>query len=165
MTKKDLVKVIQEVVRREVQKEVKQIFINEGIHSLKTKQRTTLKSTAPSVKRPIQKKVVKKRKSVNYTSNESLNSILNETVGLNKTQNEFEEYPTMGGETFDKSKMQELMGYGQSDEGRREMAAIDTLKKAGKSVSDVPEHITDALTKDYSGLMKALDKKKVGGLG
>ena len=60
MTKKELVKIIQEVVRREVQKEVKQIFITEGINSLKAK-RTTLKSTAPIVKKkPIQKKVVKK---------------------------------------------------------------------------------------------------------
>jgi len=52
------------------------------------------------------------------------------------------------------------MGLGQSDEGKREMAAVDTLKKAGKSVNDVPEHVTNALTRDYSGLMKAIDKKK-----
>ena len=32
--------------------------------------------------------------------------------------------------------------------------------KAGKSVKDVPEHVTNALTRDYSGLMKAIDKKK-----
>ena len=44
MTKKELVKIIQEVVRREVQKEVKQIFITEVINSLKSKQKTTLKS-------------------------------------------------------------------------------------------------------------------------
>ena len=39
MTKKELVKIIQEVVRREVQKEGKQIFITEGINSLKSKQK------------------------------------------------------------------------------------------------------------------------------
>ena len=156
MTKKDLVKVIQEVVRREVQKEVKKIFI---------KEQTTLKDSTPILADIMSPKVFKPREKIQYTKNKSLNEVLNETVGLGKKQSEFEEYPTMGGETFDRSKMQELIGYGQSDEGKREMAAVDTLKKAGKSVSDVPEHITDALTKDYSGLMKALDKKKIGGLG
>ena len=57
------------------------------------------------------------------------------------------------------------MGYGQSDEGKRELAAVDTIKKAGVSVDQVPEHVTNALTKDYSKLMKALNKKKQGGLG
>ena len=42
---------------------------------------------------------------------------------------------------------------------------VDTIKKAGRSVEQVPDHVTNALTKDYSALMKALDKKKQGGLG
>ena len=71
----------------------------------------------------------------------------------------------MGNGVFDKSRMTELMGYGQSDEVKRDMVAVDTIKKAGKTVQDVPEHVTNALTKDYSKLMKALDKKKQGGLG
>jgi hypothetical protein len=37
---------------------------------------------------------------------------------------------------------------------------VDTLKKAGKTVDQVPDHVTNALTRDYSGLMKAMDKKK-----
>ena len=49
---------------------------------------------------------------------------------------------------------------GKSDEVKRDMVAVDTLQKAGKSVNDVPEHVTNALTKDYSSLMKAIDKKK-----
>ena len=151
MTKKDLVKIIQEVVKREVKKEVKKIFIKEQSSS-------KLTDIIPQVSKP--------KKKVEYTKNKSLNSVLNETVGLSKKQSEFDEYPTLKGKTFDSSKMQELMGYGKSEEGRREMAAIDTLRKAGKSVKDVPEHITNALTKDYSGIMKALEKKKnkTGGL-
>ena len=95
-----------------------------------------------------------------------MNDVLNETVGLSKKQKtNFDEYPTMGGKAFDTSRMTELMGYGQTEEGKRDMVAVDTLQKAGKTVNDVPEHITNALTKDYSGLMKALDKKKQGGLG
>ena len=71
----------------------------------------------------------------------------------------------MGGGTFDTSRMTELLGYGQTDEVKRDMVAVDTIKKAGMSVDQVPDHVTNALTKDYSKLMKALDKKKQGGLG
>ena len=34
-----------------------------------------------------------------------------------------------------------------------------TFKRAGVSSDQVPEHVTNALTRDYSALMKALDKK------
>ena len=133
MTKKQLVKIIQEVVRREIKKDISQVS--------------------------------EPKKKVKYTNNKSLNDVLNETVGLSKKSNEFDEYPTLGGGTFDKSRMSELMGYGQTEEGKRDMNAVETLQKAGKSVNDVPEHVTNALTRDYSKLMKALDKKKQGGLG
>ena len=156
MTKKDLVKVIQEVVRREVKKEVKKIFI---------KEQTSSNGSTTVLSEIIEQKVLEPKEEVKYTNNTALNSVLNETVGLSKKQTHFEEYPTMGGETFDKSRMQELMGYGQSEEVKRDMVAVDTLQKAGKTVNDVPEHVTSALTKDYSALMKALDKKKQGGLG
>jgi len=42
------------------------------------------------------------------------------------------------------------------------MAAVDTIKKQGVSVDAVPEGVQDALTRDYSGLMKAINKKKSG---
>ena len=143
MTKKDLVKIIREVVKREVQKEVKKIFIEEQV-SKPTK--------------VIEQKVQQKKA---YTKNKSLNDVLNETVGLTKAQkNQTEEYPTLGGGTFDSSRMSELMGYGKSEEVKRDMVAVDTLQKAGKSVGEVPEHITNALTRDYSKLMKKMDKKR-----
>ena len=85
--------------------------------------------------------------------------MLNETVGLSKKGKQFEEYPTLGGETFDSSRMTELLGYGKPDEVKRDMVAVDTLQKAGKSVDDVPEHVTNALTRDYSDLMKTMSKK------
>ena len=147
MTKKQLVKIIQEVVRREIKKEINEIFINEQ------------KTSEPKLADVISQ-VSEPKKKVKYTSNKYLNEVLNETVGLSKQQKEFDEYPTMGGGTFDSSKMAEMLGYGKSEEVQRDMIAVDTLKKAGKSVEDVPEHVTSALTRDYSGLMKALDKKK-----
>ena len=147
MTKKELVKIIQEVVRREIKKEGNKIFIEEQ----KTSQKLT--DVIPKVSKP--------REKVKYTKNKSLNDVLNETVGLSK-KGEFDEYPTIGGGAFDSSRMSELMGYGQSDEVKRDMVAVDTIKKAGRSVDQVPDHVTNALTRDYSGLMKAFDDKKKG---
>ena len=145
MTKKDLVKIIQEAVRREVKKEVKRIFIKEESSN-------KLSDIIPEVSEP--------KEETHYTKNEALNKVLNETVGLAKSEKQTGEYPTLGGKTFDSSRMNELMGYGKPEEVKRDMVAVDTLQKAGKSVDDVPEHVTDALTRDYSGLMKALNKDK-----
>ena len=63
--------------------------------------------------------------------------------------------------------MAEVLGYGDlgmgsNKERAREMGAVETIKKAGVSVDAVPEDVQNALTRDYSGLMKAMDKKKKG---
>ena len=144
MTKQQLQKIIQEAVRKEVKKQMNEIFIKEETS-------TQLTDIVPEVSEPEEE--------IQYTKNKSLNKVLNETVGLTKSQKEFEEYPTLGGGAFDKSRMTELMGYGKSEETRRDMVAVDTLQKAGKSVGDVPEHVTNALTRDYSKLMKVMNKK------
>ena len=145
MTKKQLMKIITEVVRKEVKKEVKKIFIKEEAS-------TKLIDIVPEVSEPEEE--------IQYTKNEYLNKVLNETVGLTKSGKQSEEYSTLGGGTFDTSRMSELLGYGKSDEIKRDMVAVDTLKKAGKSVKDVPDHVTAALTRDYSGLMKVINNKK-----
>ncbi len=145
MNKKQFMKIITEVVRREVKKEVKKILINEETSH-------QLADIIPEVSEPKQK--------VEYTKNKSLNDVLNETIGLGKSERQTDEYPTLGGGAFDTSKMSEMMGYGKSDDMKRDMVAVDTIKKAGRSVDQVPEHVTNALTRDYSGLMKAIEKKK-----
>ena len=145
---RDSVKIIQEVVKREVQKEVKKLFIKEN--------KSSLKSLAPKPKKvtkPIQKKEFVK-------GNDALNDVLNETIGLSKGDSEFDEYPTMGGGTFDSSRATELLGYGDSiraggdKEAQRNMAVAQTLREKNVSVNDVPESLVNALSRDYSDLMK-----------
>ena len=145
MNKKQFMKIITEVVRREVKKEVQKILIKEETSH-------QLADVIPEVSEPKQK--------VEYTKNKSLNDVLNETVGLTKSEKQNGEYPTLGGGAFDTSRMSELMGYGKSEDMKRDMVAVDTIKKAGKSVEEIPDHVTNALTRDYSTLMKAIDKKK-----
>jgi|TARA_Y100000310_G_scaffold36717_1_gene34570 hypothetical protein len=147
MTKKQLIKIINEIVRREVKKEMNKIFIKE-------------EDTSSNLLDIVPEKQTLKKKEVKYTSNERLNKILNETTGLSKKASEFEEYPTLSGGAFDSSRATELLGYGKPEEVKRDLVAVDTLKKAGKTVDQVPDHVTNALTRDYSGLMKAMDKKK-----
>ena len=134
-----LVSLIKEVVRNEVKKQITNILINE----------TNI---------PTKKSVVKKKKVVEkkYTDSPTLNKILNETANQ-------EEYQTLGGGTFDSSRATELLGYGTglgNDEIKREAAAAATLRDGGVNPEAAPKHLKDALTRDYSGLMKALDKKK-----
>ena len=157
MTKKDLVKIIREVVKIEVKKQVKEILINENRNS----------SSLKSLTKPVRKKkvVVKKREPVQYTENETLNDILNETVGLNDKSQEMDEYPTMGGGAFDSSRTAELLGYGDGGFGgdketARKVGAVQTMRDAGVTSEQVPENVVNALTKDYSQVMKAIDKKK-----
>ena len=153
MNKKQFMKIITEVVRKEVKKEVKKIFIKE-----ETREKTSNQLI------DIIPEIVEPHEEIHFTKNKSLNDVLNETIGLSKKQSRSGEYPTLGGGTFDSSKMSEMLGYGKSDDMKIDMVAIDTIKKAGKSIDQVPDHVKNALTKDYSGLMKALDKKKGGPL-
>jgi len=87
-----------------------------------------------------------------------LNEILNETVGLSK--GDTEEYPTMGGGVFDSSRASELLGYGDTmraggdKETQRNINAAMTMKEAGVNSEQVPESLVNALTRDYSDLMK-----------
>lgn len=157
MKKEQLVKIIQNVVRREVKKQVNEILIKE--------QRTSAVSSRKS--KPI-RKPVRKKKEKHYTSNETLNQILNETVGglggnSGGGNGEFDEYPDLGGGTFDSSKMAEALGYGDiaggNDEVAREVGAVKTIKEAGLSVDQVPEDVVSAMTRDYSDLMKVINKK------
>ena len=149
-----LKKYITKVVREEVQKEINKIFITEG-KSIKTKTKPKVVSTSKVTEEPVV-----------YSKDKTLNKILNETAGFKQKPKEgFEEYPTLSGETFDSSRTAELLGDGDvnvagSKEQKREIGAVQTIKSVpGVRVEDVPQATQDALTRDYSGLMKAINKK------
>ena len=152
MNKKELIKIIELVVRKEVKKQMTEIFINDEKEM----------SLSETISKP---KVVKKKSKKQYTKNKALNEVLNNTKPLG--QQETDEYPTLGGGVLGSDNMAEVLGYGdlgrgQNKERAREMAAVDTIKKAGVSVDAVPEDVQNALTRDYSGLMKAINNKKKG---
>ena len=151
MKKNELTKIIRNIVREEVEfalkKELTEIF-------------KTLKS------KPIteRKRVVKKKKPLkNMVKDPVLNRILNETrggipQGEGNVSQGHEEYPTMGGKTYDSNSMASLMGYGNQGGDRAE----ETIAQMGVSSEQVPDDVKNALTKDYSAVMKAMEKKKGG---
>ena len=154
MNKNKLRNIIELVVRKEVKKQLSEIFINE-------EKEIKLSET---ISKPKPKKVVNKPKK-QYSKNPVLNEVLNNTKPLGSQEQE--DYPTLGGGVLGSDNMAEVLGYGDlgmgsNDERAREMGAVDTIKKAGVSVDQVPEDVQNALTRDYSGLMKAIDKKKKG---
>ena len=154
MDKNKLRNIIELVVRKEVKKQLSEIFINE-------EKEIKLSET---ISKPKPKRVIKKPKK-QYTKNKALNEVLNNTKPLGSQEQE--DYPTLGGGVLGSDNMAEVLGYGDlgmgsNDERAREMGAVDTIKKAGVSVDAVPEDVQNALTRDYSGLMKAIDKKKKG---
>ena len=146
MKKKELRLIIRSIVREEVQMALKK-ELTEVFKSLKSKPITETK-----------RRVVKKRKQKQLAKDPVLNQILNETIG-GVPQGE-EEYPTMGGKTYDSSNMASLMGYGNVGEDRAEQ----TIQQMGIPSESVPDDVKNALTKDYSAVMKAIDKKKQGGV-
>ena len=150
MTTKNLIKVIKKLIREEVKKEVGKILISE---------RKTISER--QVKKPVIKKYkTKPTKKVYTKDNVSLNDILNETVGLTKGPQE--EYPDMGGKTYTTQNMADAMGYGDmaSPELQRDKLAAQTLAEKNVTPDQVGDGVVNALTRDYSDLMKVINKGK-----
>ena len=177
MKKQELLKIIETVVRKEVKKQMNEIFIKEE-NSSQLSELVSKPLTEKEVKEPIRKQYkTKPKKEVNYTSNKALNKVLNETVG-GVPQGEagasqvggYEDYPTLSGEVFDSSKINDVLagstaGAPTSEvvkQKKRDIGAVQTIKNARVNVDQVPDHVQNALTKDYSAVMKAIDKKKSG---
>ena len=121
--------IIRQIVREEVAMAIKEVI-------------TELKQ--PIESQPQPKKIVEKK---SFTSNSVLNDVLNETA-------QDGDWKTMGGGTFDSSKMNDVMSgqYG------------DMMNSNPNVPVSVDGQTPDFLKKDYRAIMKAVDKKqgKVG---
>lgn len=154
MKKNELVKIIELVVRKEIKKQLSEIFIND---KKEIKLAETISKPKPKVKQKPKKQ---------YTSNQTLNEVLNNTKPLGSS-GQTDDYPTLGGGVLGSDNMADVLGYGNlgmgdNKEKKREFGAVQTIKKQGVNVDAVPDDVVNALTRDYSGLMKAMDKKKKG---
>ena len=177
MKKQELIKIIETVVRKEVKKQMNEIFIKEE-NSSSLIELVSKPLTEKKFKDPIRKKYkIGPKKEIHYTSNKVLNKVLNETAG-GVPQGEggssqvggYEDYPTLGGGTFDSSKINDVLvgsppGVATTEtvkQKKRDIGAVQTIKNARVNVDQVPDHVQNALTRDYSAVMKAIDQKKSG---
>jgi hypothetical protein len=133
MKKSTLRTTIRAIVREEVAEVIQEVI-------------TELKNPTLD-KKPKKKKVVNEKQ--HFTSNSVLNEVLNETVNN-------EEWKTMGDNTFDSSRMNEVVGksYGNmmSDNSNGSLAV-----EMGVNPNDPAAAF---LKKDYRKLMKKVDEKK-----
>jgi len=144
---KTLKTLIRGIVREEVEFALKK-ELTEVFKSLKTKPITETK------------RVVKKRKQLQLAKDPVLNKLLNETRGGVPQKEGHEEYPSMGGGTYDRTSMASLMGYGNVGGDKAEQ----TIQQMGVPSESVPEDVKNAINRDYRDVMKAIDKKKSGGI-
>lgn len=136
MTKDALKQLIREMVQEEVKHSLPTILpqIMAEIFTAKSSIKTEPVSATPkrTVSQPAVEQKPKKELKI-YTKNEILNKVLNETVG------------------------------GIPQEGS---LVASSMAPSTASVMDhidkVPESVSKALTKDYSALLKAMDKRKPG---
>jgi hypothetical protein len=165
MTTKEFVQAIRKIIQEEVQKSVRkeiQVMLNESNNQ--TFVQTNIdpidfKTESLRVK-PRPAKALKQ-----YSKNPMLNDILNETsplkgdsnylaevFGSNVDYNNYDEWPTMRSTP---TAMSGKMGVANM---------IPTTDTEGRPVQNthVPEEVASALTRDYSALMKAINKKKGG---
>ena len=132
MTKDTLRQLIREIVQEEVRITLPQVMSE--IFSSKPQQKviTSNQNAKPSSvsSTPSAPVVSQKREYKKYTSNELLNKALNETVG------------------------------GVPNEGSMVTSGLNVVPSIMDNIEKTPPVIAQALTKNYSALLKAVDKKR-----
>lgn len=157
MNSKDFIQALRKVIREEVQTAVRTELSQIGSVIRESK-----KPTATAPQRYTDTYKPKPKPKQQFTKNSMLNDILNDTGGFRAENpyamlqenydvnyNDYEEWPTM-------------------NMGQRPMAPMNkaamlpTTDTEGRPLNPnaVPEEVVNAITKDYSALMKAIDKKK-----
>ena len=141
MKKSELKMLVREIVREEVVLTMKEV-IKEIVGG----------------KPQSQPKPKLKPKKQHFSKNKVLNDVLNETAMGDRS----EEWETMGGAKYTSDRMNELMGnsYGNMMNNNQQPSADLMVKSMGGNPDAVGDTLKNALTRDYSDLMKAMDKKQ-----
>jgi len=152
MKKNDLIKIIREAVRAEIRAVLKEEF---GKKPSTNKEFTNVMGHAEKLF-----KKQKPSKPQQYTENKILNDALNETANQ-------ESWPTMGGKTVSansaiggKAGLAAAMGMSNMDQTFGGKPTVQQMIPPDRQHVEVPEEVGKALTRDYSDLMKVINKKK-----
>ena len=154
------VKALETLIRKVVREEIKR-GVTEAIQEAmnpKTDHKKVMKQGIKNVQ-PV------REKQEFVKDNPMLNDILNETaMTLGNTQETTEQevsFTSQNAQGFNRSNLANMMGYEDfTPQGQRQSVAQQTAETMGMSMDDLPDAVSKALTKDYSGLMKKIDEKK-----
>ena len=162
MDSKTLVKALKTAVREVIKEELTEI-LREGLQSTITEMKQPTKTNVNrSTAQPVRKK------SIQFTDNKWAD-ILNETDSLVEEQplvmNNFRDMMNEGMEEI-KRTSRDAVNFGAMRQNMKE--AIGVAPAAPKIMEDpetgkvleVPQEVQQAMTRDYSALMKAINKKK-----
>jgi hypothetical protein len=165
MDTKTLIKALKVAVREVVKEELTEI-LREGLQSTITEMKQPVKTTnMPGHRNPP---AAPKRKAVQFSENKWA-SILNETDALTENQplvmNSFKDAMNEGMEEI-KMTSQNAQGFGMSRQSMKQSMGLAPTApqvmedpETGKTYEVAPE-VQQALTRDYSALMKAINAKK-----
>jgi hypothetical protein len=146
MESKALVKALKTAVREVIKEELTDI-LREGLQSTVTELKTE------SVKKTITPPAPKRKKKTMFTRN-NFSDILNETDSLRESTPSYSELMTEPAMSFNSNDAQ---GFGMLRGNTAPQIMEDP--ETGKNMKVDPV-VAKALTRDYRGLMKAIDKKK-----
>ena len=155
MKKSEFINLIKEAIIPEVRKVVREelsILTEEKIdHSKVMNHGIRMSELADSnkIKKPIKRK--------KFSKDPGLNDILNETA---KDISDSEDYKTLGGKPFT-GNMAQMMGMNSDEMFGNQKSTVESMIPEDKKHIQIPAAVQKALTRDYSQLIKAMDKKKV----
>ena len=158
MNSKDFIQTLRKVIREEVQTAVRTELSQIG-----SVIRESRKSTPATAQRYTESYKPKPKPKQQFSKNSMLNDILNETGGF-KSENPY----AMLQENYSEVDYNDFEEWPTKNMGQRPMAPMNkaamlpTTDPEGRPINpnSVPKEVVNAITKDYSALMKAIDKKK-----
>ena len=158
MKKSNLLEVIRKVVRKEVR-----LAIREELSTKQPSQKPEFNQMMEHVDG-----LFNKPETQNFSDDPVLNDILNETANAKSaTSSTNTEWPTMGGRQFEKSDagagsqgLAAMMGMQSPNEMFGGQPTAQQMVPNDRKHVEIQPEVEQALTRDYSSLMAAINKKK-----
>ena len=162
MKAKELAQLLEVIVRKVVREELKPI-LKEVKQSSKPVIRERVVDNSKITKDPLDISGLletKKPKVQKFSENPLLNDMLNETAQSGEWKSMDSTFTSQQAQGFNRAQMAEMLGYGDGVATTTNMTP--TLDPDGKpmNVNIEGTAVGDALTRDYSSLMKTINAKK-----
>ena len=144
MKKLELKTLIREVVREEVQLAMREMI----------KENKIVSKRATTKPKPVKKKV---QPTPEATQTFSKNPVLNDI--LRETARDGDDWPTLGDQVMTTANMDQIVNRQSPDSTSAQGPNSEIVQSMGVNPNRIPDHVTNALTKDYRGVMKVVDQK------